>query len=108
MFQTCHVEFAHPSPGTTVATVSGELDLADADALRKTLTDQLADGVSLVIDLRELQFIGSTGIGALLAVRDEADRTAATVAVVATTPSVLRPLTLLGLLDQLNVRETLD
>jgi len=52
--------------------LSGELDLASADALRARLA-QLArehDG-DVYLDLEDLEFLGSTGIRAVLSIHDE-------------------------------------
>lgn len=46
---------------------SGELDAATADQLDRALRKVAAPGVDLVVDLRGLTFIDSSGIGLLLA-----------------------------------------
>lgn len=46
----------------------GELDLATADVVREALREALADArEEVVVDLTELTFIDSTGIGILIA-----------------------------------------
>jgi len=61
-----HVE-TDPADGAPVIRLHGELDLATAprlvEALRSALQPKPA---SLVVDLRELTFIDSTGIGVLM------------------------------------------
>jgi|tagenome__1003787_1003787.scaffolds.fasta_scaffold19118138_2 anti-sigma B factor antagonist len=55
--------------GTVVVEVHGEVDLGCADRLRRVLVDaanQLRP-VRIVVDLRHVTFIDSTGIGALVA-----------------------------------------
>src|SRR3954462_1774631 len=60
--------------GFVVVSASGELDLAEAPVLRKTLERVLQDCPSLiVIDASELQFIDSTGIGVLVAAHNHAE-----------------------------------
>jgi anti-anti-sigma factor len=50
-----------------VIVVSGELDLASAPALEEELNRAVTNGADLVIvDLRELEFIDSTGLGLLI------------------------------------------
>jgi anti-sigma B factor antagonist len=57
----------------TVIAVSGELDLASADQLDKAIRDaeQIATGW-IVIDLEDLSFLDSTGLGVLLQARRRA------------------------------------
>ena len=50
--------------------VSGELDLVTSPALRQRVHDAVADGHhSLVVDLSEVFFCDSSGVGVLIAVR---------------------------------------
>lgn len=60
----------HTSRGADVLAVSGELDIATADAFRSefaTVRDTLLP--TLVVDLNEVSFMDSTGVGMLVAVR---------------------------------------
>jgi len=61
--------------GTTL-TLAGELDLATADIVREKLAEARGHGASrVVVDLRRLTFIDSTGIWLLLsAVKEEEGR----------------------------------
>lgn len=58
--------------GVSVIRVSGELDLAVADELVRTALDGLAEAPAVHVDLGEVTFVDSTGLGALLRVRNEA------------------------------------
>jgi anti-sigma B factor antagonist len=53
--------------GRTVLELSGELDLATAPELEDVLRERLAAGESLVLDLRGLEFMDSSGVRALVA-----------------------------------------
>src|SRR4051794_30364968 len=53
-------------------TVAGELDLATVDQLRTALERAEADARELVIDLRGLEFLDSTGLGELMAAQRRA------------------------------------
>ncbi len=58
---------------TTVITLGGELDLASAPELERELRDAEGTGPArVVIDLRELGFMDSTGLQALLRARERA------------------------------------
>ena len=59
-------------PTTTVVTLTGELDLASATRLEHELDGLTAD--DLVLDMREVTYLDSTGVSLLLR-RDAAART---------------------------------
>lgn len=61
-------------PGQVVLAISGDLDLASADELLRHAADALkrTDLQTLVLDLSEVTFIDSTGISALVAIRNNA------------------------------------
>jgi anti-sigma B factor antagonist len=50
----------------TVVLVRGELDLATAPALEQAVTEGLDAGGEVVVDLRELTFMDSTGLRVLV------------------------------------------
>ena len=82
--------------GGTLVRVSGELDLATAPDVEKTLSE--ADLAStLVFDLTECGFIDSTGVRVLLATAAKAGETGGKVSVVAPDPAVRRALEIAGL-----------
>ena len=53
--------------GRAVVVVRGELDLATAPDLEAVVTELLDEGQDVVVDLRELAFMDSTGLRALVA-----------------------------------------
>lgn len=56
--------------GWTVLTVSGEMDLVTAPAVRQHVHDAVADGRrSVVLDLAGVYFCDSSGVGVLIAAR---------------------------------------
>jgi len=56
--------------GWTVVTVSGEMDLISSPAVRQKVHDAVADGRrSLVLDLAEVRFCDSSGVGVLIGAR---------------------------------------
>jgi anti-anti-sigma factor len=56
------------SGAETIVKLAGELDLATAGTLREVLSMlELDGGINLAIDLRGLSFLGSTGMGILVA-----------------------------------------
>ncbi|MEV0172802.1 STAS domain-containing protein [Streptomyces sp. NPDC050803] len=60
----------HEQGGWAVLHVSGELDLVTSPALRQRVHDAVAEGRrSLVLDLSEVLFCDSSGVGVLIAAR---------------------------------------
>lgn len=90
--------------GVPVVAVTGEVDIGTAPLLRAELTVQLAESpVVLVVDLHEVTYLDSSGIGALLA----AHRHTADLRVVADRAAVLRPLRCCGMDTVFRVHPTL-
>jgi anti-anti-sigma factor len=58
-----------PYPGLLTLTLSGELDLASAEAMRTAVTEAVKspDVDAVLVDLEGLSFLDSTGIGVLVA-----------------------------------------
>jgi anti-sigma B factor antagonist len=56
--------------GAVIVSLAGELDLYNAEEVRKALLDTLADGPEvLVVDLEAVTFIDSTALGVLIEAR---------------------------------------
>ena len=55
---------------TTTLRLQGELDLATAAQLLRAADDSLGTAPTLVVDLSRLQFLDSSGLRALLVIRD--------------------------------------
>lgn len=88
----------------TVVAVAGEVDMASSERMREAMFAELRTGPDLlVVDLADVRFFPSSGISAL-ALLDRAARDAGvTLRVVANARSVLRPLQITELFDELNV-----
>jgi anti-anti-sigma factor len=83
----------------------GELDLANADTAEAALEESLASGNQVIVDMRELEFIDSTGIALLVSAlgRGEADRRVRFIP--SASPAVTRVLELTGLAERLPLAE---
>jgi len=91
----------------TVVGVTGEIDVATAPALRDTLLGLLNRGAtSLVLDLRGVTFVDSTGVGSLLRIHHRQSLLGGSVHFVADQPAVLRVLDLMQLRRHLHVTPT--
>jgi anti-sigma B factor antagonist len=84
----------------TVVTLSGELDIASAPGLVHTVDTLVGAGrVRLTIDLTELAFCDSTGIGAFVRASNECHREGGYLRLAAPCENVTRILSVVGLLD---------
>ena len=61
--------------GRAVVVIRGELDLATAPALEEAIQGRLDDGQDVVVDLRELEFMDSTGLRVLVAAHGRVEDT---------------------------------
>ena len=90
--------------GATVLAVTGELDLRTSPALEERLSRAFDAGAELVIlDLRQIEFMDSTGLRVLLTAHQRAHETGRRFALVKGADQVERVLTLTGVRDLLTV-----
>jgi anti-anti-sigma factor len=98
-----------PAHRCVVVQVTGELDVNTVGGLRVALDDLLVDGVpTIVVDLRPLAFMDSSGLGALVAAHRKARVLKCAVAVVAGGGIVTRLLETTGLVRVLRVFGSVD
>jgi len=91
----------------TVLTLRGEIDLASAPPLRQALVEA-ADrvGVVVVVDLDEVEFIDSTGLGVLIGGLKRARTSGGDLMLVCTQPRIIRLLEMTRLDRALEVHST--
>ena len=94
-------------PGATVITVAGELDIASAPALESTLA-QLNEAQLVVIDLRRLEFVDSTGLGVLVRAHQHAAEQGHRLGLVRGSGQVDKLFSLTGLESQLLIGESVE
>jgi anti-sigma B factor antagonist len=58
--------------GTTIVDVTGDIDMATSPDLRKTLLESLKKTPRLVVNMREVKYVDSSGIASLVEVLKEA------------------------------------
>lgn len=91
---------------TVVISVSGVLDMLTAPQLEADIDSVLTKSpAAVIVDLTDVEFLASAGMGVLAAARERADG-AVKFAVVADGPATSRPLTLIGLADHLGLHPT--
>ena len=92
--------------GASTVLVSGEVDVSNADELRAALDQCLAsDEGDLTVDLSEVPYIDSTGIGVLVGAAHRAAEKGVRLEVARPQRNVARVLGLLGVTSELNIRE---
>lgn len=92
------LDVTHPDSGQApVATVSGEIDVSSAAALRDGLTELIAGGTSVVVDLTGVGFLDSTGLGALVSARKAAEDQGVVLPLVCSAERILKLFTITGL-----------
>jgi len=91
-----------------VIRVAGVLDMLTSPQLEVAVAASLLKMPSaIIVDLTDVDFLASAGMGVLVAARDQAASTAK-FGVVADGPATSRPLTMVGLADLLGLHRTLD
>lgn len=86
-------------PGARVLVVTGELDLASADEFVAAVTGSDMDEDAVLLDLAGVTFMDSTGLAALITVRNSARDQGRRMVVESYSPAVARVLELAGLAD---------
>jgi anti-sigma B factor antagonist len=81
--------------------VRGEIDVAEAPAIGRRLAAELAAGRDVVVDLREMTFIDSSGLAVLLDAARSAERHGRDLRILRPRPLVMRTFELAGLADRL-------
>jgi serine/threonine-protein kinase RsbW len=96
-------------PGIVVVRLSGEMDLYHANRLKDTVVAHWSDGARrIVVDLGELTYIDSSGIGTLLYVTTAGRRRNAAVRFARARGSVLKVITLTRLAGFLPLADSID
>ena len=93
---------------SVVVSVSGVVDLLTSPKLEAAINATLDKSPeALIIELGDVEFLASVGMGVLVAARDRVSDSAG-FAVVADGPATSRPLKLVGLADVIGLYPTLD
>ena len=93
-------------PGTTIVDVAGDIDMGTSPELRKTLLDSLKAAPRLVVNLREVRYVDSSGIASLVEVLKEARNTQKRLVLFGLNRAVHEVLQLTRLTKIFEIRET--
>ena len=88
---------AEDTPQRTVFRVAGDLDARSAPRLVERCGRARAEGKRVIVNLAQVTFIASSGVGALLALVEEFRDGGATLHLVTPSPAVMSVIRLLGL-----------
>jgi anti-anti-sigma factor len=89
-----------PDRARVIVAVRGELDIDSVDAVQTALDELRAAGwEQIVLDLRELSFIDSSGLSLLLAADHDARESGVMLSIVDGSPAVARLLEVAGLTE---------
>jgi anti-sigma B factor antagonist len=95
--------------GRRVITATGELDQVELPPLRLTITTAFAEGVHhLILDMSGVTYMDSSVLAALIAESIEAENRGARLTVVTGTSGIMRSLELKGLVQVMDIVESLD
>ena len=93
-------------PGTTIVDVTGDIDMGTSPSLRKTLLESLKRTPRLVVNLREVRYVDSSGIASLVEVLKEARKTEKRLLLVGLNDAIREVLRLTRLTTIFEIRET--
>ena len=100
---------SHGEDQAVVIEVSGELDLASSPALEHELEERAgSDAQTVIVDLRKLEFMDSTGLSVLVRAHQQASEAGRGFAIVKGPPQVQRLLDLTGVAERLNIIDSPD
>lgn len=95
----------NPTPELYTITVTGEVDISNADRLREAINFVLEQPTEEIqLDLAQVAYIDSTGIGVLVGAAHHADEHGKRFSVVNAQPGVMRVAQLLGVDQEISIR----
>ena len=95
--------------GFTIISPQGEIDFATGPQLKDAITELLVSGeVNLVVDLLKVDFIESTGLGALIGGRRRAHALQGSLVLVCTEDQMLKIFRITGLDKVFRIHDTVD
>ena len=95
--------------GVPVVAVSGEVDVYSAPALKDNLTELFRSGVNtVVVDLTDVAFLDSTGLGALVEARAATTEAGGSLPLVCSHERILKLFTITGLDGVFSIHKTVD
>jgi anti-sigma B factor antagonist len=94
--------------GAVIAEVTGDIDISTVSRLRERLLVLADSGDPLIVDLNEVSFIDSTGLGVLVATARRADAHGGSLHAVCSRPPTKKLLWLTGVDRRIPLTDTVD
>ena len=95
--------------GKTIVAVGGEIDVYTAPKLRDKITELVADGVyDIVIDMEEVEFLDSTGLGVLVGTLKKVRLAGGQLQLVIDSERLLKVFRITALLQVFTVQDTVE
>lgn len=91
-----------------IVAAAGDIDIATVAELRERLFELADSGQSIVVDLSQVSFVDSTGLGALVGAAKRAAAHGVTLHVVGARPQIRQLFRITGLEGQVPLARTLD
>jgi anti-sigma B factor antagonist len=102
---------ARPAAWQVVIQVGGEVDMLTSPQLRSAVLDQFhpdSEVELVVLDLDGVSFLGTSGLAALIEVREAAHTAGVELRLACTARRVLRPLTIAGLIPLFDIHDNVE
>jgi len=104
-----HIDLTTAKDGhTLVFVLRGSFDIATAPSVRAAIADASDGKHDVVVDCSELEFLDSTGLGALIGAHRRATENGGSLRLVVSAGPILRLLNITGLIRVLGVYHSLD
>ncbi len=97
-----------PDQGRLVVEVEGELDMLTAPQLRREVIERLPDSRVVVLSLDGVTFLGTSGLAALIELREHTQKSGTRLLLACTERRVLRPLGIAGLHHLFDIHDSVD
>ncbi len=94
--------------GWTVVSLAGEIDVATAPRLREHLAATRASAAKIIVDLTDVGFLDSAGLGVLVGAMKRSRARGGTVRLVCPCPQIREVLSLTGVAKVFLIEETVD
>jgi anti-sigma B factor antagonist len=103
------IDFKAESSGELVFRLRGSMDIATSPTARGALSEAIDAGTNkLIVDMRQLEFLDSTGLGVLIGAHRRAAENGGSLRLIVSDGPILRLLNITGLISVFGAYHSLD